>query len=152
MRASLVNDALMMAVWCRKLKKGLLWLTDRGSQYASESHRDLLAEHHIIQSMSRKGNYWDNAVAESFFHSLKAELTHHHNDVTKDDARQAIFDYIEVFYNRQRLHSANDYLSPVGYEEVKQSVKKGVRDSVDTSISGAISSSTWLCANRGVIC
>jgi transposase InsO family protein len=83
--------------------------------------------------MSRKGNYWDNAVAESFFHSLKAELTHHHNDVTKDDARQAIFDYIEVFYNRQRLHSANDYLSPVGYEEVKQSVKKGVRDSVDTS-------------------
>ena len=121
-RASLVYGALMLAVWSRKPKKGLLWHTDRGSQYASESHRDLLAEHHIIQSMSRKGNCWDNAVAESFFHSLKTELTHHHNYVTKDEARQAIFDYIEVFYNRQRLHSTNDYLSPVDYEEVKQSV------------------------------
>lgn len=110
-----------MAVWSRKPKKGLLWHTDRGSQYASESHRDLLAEHHIIQSMSRKANCWDT-VAESFFHSLKIELTHHHNYVNKNEARQAIFDYIEVFYNRQRLHSTNDNLSPVDYEEIKQPV------------------------------
>lgn len=122
MCASLVNDALLMAIWSRKPEKGLLWHTDRGSQYASQSHRDLLAEHHIIQSMSRKGNCWDNAVAESFFHSLKTELIHHQNYVTRDEARSAIFDYIEVFYNRQRLHSANDYLSPVNYEKAKQAV------------------------------
>lgn len=122
MQASLVNDALMMAVWSRKPKKGLLWHTDRGSQYASESHRKLLAQHQIIQSMSRKGNCWDNAVAESFFHSLKTEQVHHQHYVTRDEARQAIFDYIEVFYNRQRLHSANDYLSPVDYEKLKQAV------------------------------
>lgn len=122
MQTSLVNDALMMAVWSRKPKKGLLWHTDRGSQYASESHRKLLAQHHIIQSMSRKGNCWDNAVAESFFHSLKTEQVHHQHYVTRDEARQAIFDYIEVFYNRQRLHSANDYLSPVDYEKLRQAV------------------------------
>ena len=81
-----------------------------------------MAQHHIIQSMSRKGNGWDNAVAESFFHSLKTEQVHHQYYVTRDDARQAIFDYIEVFYNRQRLHSANDYLSPVDYEKIKQAV------------------------------
>jgi transposase InsO family protein len=79
MQASLVNDALMAAIWQRKPPKGLIWHTDRGSQYASESHRLLLAQHGIIQSMSRKGNCWDNAVSESFFHTLKTELTHHEN-------------------------------------------------------------------------
>ncbi len=66
--------------------------------------------------MSRKGNCWDNAVSESFFHSLKTELTHHCRFKTRVEAKQAIFEYIEVFYNRERLHSANDYLSPVDYE------------------------------------
>lgn len=120
MRASLVNNALLMALWSRKPAKGLIWHTDRGSQYASDSHRTLLKDHGIIQSMSRKGNCWDNAVSESFFHSLKTELVHHYQFKTREEAKQTIFDYIEVFYNRQRLHSANGYLSPVVYEESKQ--------------------------------
>ena len=116
MRAKLANDALLMAIWKRKPDKGLIWHTDRGSQYASDSHRALLQEHGIIQSMSRKGNCWDNAVAESFFHTLKTELVHQRRYQTRGEAKQAIFEYIEVFYNRERLHSTNNYLSPVDYE------------------------------------
>jgi len=116
MKASLVNDALLMALWKRKPDHGLMWHTDRGSQYASDSHRAILNQHHVIQSMSRKGNCWDNAVSESFFHTLKTELVHHHQYQTREEATQAIFEYIEVFYNRERIHSANDYLSPVDYE------------------------------------
>lgn len=116
MRTKLVNDALLMAVWKRKPEKGLMWHTDRGSQYASESHRAQLAQHGIRQSMSRKGNCWDNSVSESFFHTLKTELVHHQTYQTRAEARQAIFEYIEVFYNRERLHSANGYMSPVDYE------------------------------------
>ena len=119
----MINDALMMALWTRKPDKGLLWHTDRGSQYVSDSHRQRLKQHSIRQSMSRKGNCWDNAVAESFFHSLKTECVYRHTLKTKAMARQVIFDYIEVFYNRQRLHSANDYLSPVNYEKIKASVQ-----------------------------
>lgn len=116
MRTSLVNDALFMAVKQRNPKKGLIWHTDRGSQYASDSHRELLKEFGITQSMSAKGNCYDNAVAESFFHSLKTELTHHIKFERRSQAHQAIFEYIEVFYNRQRLHSSNNYMSPVDYE------------------------------------
>ena len=116
MRTQLVNDALLMAIWKRKPASGLIWHTDRGSQYASESHRLLLAQHGIKQSMSRKGNCWDNAVAESFFHTLKTELINHKSYQTRSAARLALFEYIEVFYNRQRRHSANGYLSPVNYE------------------------------------
>jgi transposase InsO family protein len=114
MQAALVNDALTMAVWKCKPAKG--WHTDRGSQYVSDSHRLLLKQHGIVQSMSRKGDCWDNAVAESFFHSLKTELVHHETYPTRAAAKQSIFEYIEVFYNRQRLHSSNGYLSPVDYE------------------------------------
>jgi putative transposase len=116
MRATLVNDALLMALWKRKPDKGLLWHSDRGSQYASNSHRDLLKRFGIQQSMSRKGNCWDNAVSESFFHTLKTELTYHQTYVSREEAKQAIFEYIEVFYNRERLHSANGYQSPVDFE------------------------------------
>jgi len=116
MRASLVNDALSMALNQRKPNNNLLWHSDRGSQYASASHRSLLAANNITQSMSRKGNCWDNAVAESFFHSLKTELVHHCDFATRAEAKQAIFEYIEVFYNRKRRHSANDHMSPVDYE------------------------------------
>ncbi len=116
MKAQLVNDALLMALWKRKPAKGLVWHTDRGSQYASDSHRAILKDHRITQSMSRKGNCWDNAVSESFFHTLKTELVHHEQFQTRADAKQAIFEYIEVFYNRERSHSANDYLSPDEYE------------------------------------
>lgn len=116
MKTSLVNDALEMAIKRRKPQKGLIWHTDRGSQYASYAHKDLLNEYGIIQSMSRKGNCWDNAVSESFFHSLKTELTHHVKFQTRAQANEAIFEYIEIFYNRQRLHSSNNYMSPVEYE------------------------------------
>jgi transposase InsO family protein len=116
MRATLVNDALLMAIWKRKPDKGLLWHSDRGSQYASDSHRKLLKHFGIRQSMSRKGNCWDNAVSESFFHTLKTELSHHQTYITKADAKQAVFEYIEVFYNRERIHSANGYKSPVDFE------------------------------------
>ena len=116
MRAKLVNDALAMAVWKRKPGKGLIWHTDRGSQYASDSHRAILLQQCIIQSMSRKGNCWDNAVSESFFHTLKTELVHHQRYQTRTEAKQDIFEYIEVFYNRERVHSAINYLSPVNYE------------------------------------
>ena len=116
MKTSLVNDAMTMAIWQRKPPRGLLWHTDRGSQYASKEHRDLLAQHGIRQSMSRKGNCWDNAVSESFFHTLKTELTYHHRYATREQARASIFQYIAVFYNRIRIHSANNYLSPVEFE------------------------------------
>lgn len=122
MRAELVNDALIMALWKRKPPRGLMWHSDRGSQYASDSHRALLKDHGIIQSMSRKGNCWDNAVSESFFHSLKVELIHGSSFETRQEAKRAIFEYIEVFYNRIRIHSANDYLSPVEYEQQRKAV------------------------------
>jgi len=117
MKTSLVNDALFMAIKRRNPTEGLIWHTDRGSQYASDSHKDLLKKYGIIQSMSRKGNCWDNAVSESFFHSLKTELIYHENFKTKAQANEMIFEYIEIFYNRQRLHSYNNYLSPVEFEE-----------------------------------
>ena len=117
MQTSLVNDALNMALISRKPPKGLIWHTDRGSQYASYSHRDLLELHGIEQSMSRKGNCWDNAVAESFFHTLKTELVYHKVYETRVQANQSIFEWIEVYYNRQRMHSANNNLSPVEFEE-----------------------------------
>lgn len=116
MKTELVNNALLMTIGKRKPKAGLLWHTDRGSQYASESHRQLLTTYQIKQSMSRKGNCWDNAVSESFFHTLKIELIHQVKFNNQEEARQAIFEYIEVFYNRTRMHSANDYRSPENYE------------------------------------
>ncbi|MCX7066570.1 MAG: integrase core domain-containing protein [Methylococcales bacterium] len=96
--------------------KACLGITDRCSQYASDSHRKLLKQHGIKQSMSRKGNCWDNAVSESFFHTLKTEYVNHERDATREAAKKSLFDTIEVFYNRQRLHSSNGYLSPVEFE------------------------------------
>ena len=116
MSATLVNDALLMAICSRKPKPGLIWHTDRGSQYASDSFQGLLKKHNFQCSMSRKGSCWDNAPSESFFHTLKTELIHHEDFKTREEAKQAIFEYIEVFYNRERLHSSNDYMSPMDYE------------------------------------
>ncbi len=118
MKVDLVNDALNMAVKHRNPLKGLLWHTDRGSQYASYSHKDLLQKYNIIQSMSRKGNCWDNAVAESFFKSLKNELVYQTYFYTKRQAKQEIFEYIEFYYNRTRSHSYLGNLSPVKFEEM----------------------------------
>jgi transposase InsO family protein len=117
MKVSLVNDALDMAINHRKPAKGLLWHTDRGSQYASYSHKDLLLKNGIIQSMSRKGNCWDNAVAESFFKTLKNDLVYQTYFYTKKQAQQEIFEYIEFYYNRTRSHSYLGNLSPVRFEE-----------------------------------
>jgi len=116
MKVSLVNDALNMALSHRTPKQGLIWHTDRGSQYASYSHKDLLKENGITQSMSRKGNCWDNAVAESFFKSLKNELVYQTTFYTKKQAKLEIFQYIELFYNRVRSHSYLNGLSPVEFE------------------------------------
>ena len=120
MKADVVNKAVLMAIWKRKPASGLISHTDRGSQYASKSHRKILKEHGIKQSMSRKGNCWDNAVPESFFHTLKTELTQHEQFKTREEAKQAIFEYIETYYNRKTMHSANDYVSPVEYEAVQK--------------------------------
>lgn len=117
LHTSLVNDALLMAIKRRNPNKGLIYHTDRGSQYASYEHKDLLEKYGIIQSMSKKGDCWDNAVAESFFHSLKTELIHHETFLTRNQANEKIFEYIEIFYNRQRLHSSNNYMSPTEFEE-----------------------------------
>ena len=118
MKVSLVNDALNMAMIHRKPSKGLIWHTDRGSQYASYSHKDLLQKYNIIQSMSRRGNCWDNSVAESFFKSLKQELVYNTYFYTKRQAKKEIFEYIEFYYNRIRSHSYLGNLSPVRFEEI----------------------------------
>jgi len=122
MKAELVNDALLMAIWKRKPGKGLIFHSDRGSQYASDSYRQILATHGAVASMSKKADCWDNAVAESFFHTLKTELVHHCDFQTRKEARAAIFEYIEVFYNRQRLHSANNYEAPLDFEVMQEAV------------------------------
>jgi transposase InsO family protein len=118
MKVSLVNDALTMAMEHRKPNKGLLWHTDRGSQYASYSHKDLLQHYGIVQSMSRKGNCWDNAVAESFFKTLKSDLVYQTYFYTKKQAKREIFEYIELYYNRERSHSYLGNLSPSRFEEI----------------------------------
>ena len=118
MKVSLVNDALNMAIQHRNPSQGLLWHTDRGSQYASYSHKDLLQEHGIVQSMSRKGNCWDNAVAESFFKTLKSDLVYQTYFYTQEQARREIFEYIEFHYNRVRSHSYLGNISPFKFEEM----------------------------------
>ncbi len=116
MRSELVTDALKMAVAHRRPGRGLLHHSDRGVQYASDAYQGLLAEHGMDCSMSRRGNCYDNAVMESFFGTLKTELVHHERYATHAQARASIFEYIEVFYNRQRLHSTLGYLSPEAFE------------------------------------
>jgi putative transposase len=117
MESRLVVDALEMAVQRRLPEEGLLAHSDRGSQYASEHYQGLLARHGIACSMSRRADCWDNAPMESFFASLKKELVHDADFATRAEARAAIFEYIEVFYNGQRRHSSLGYVSPVEYEQ-----------------------------------
>lgn len=116
MRTSLVSDALTMALTQRRPTAGLIFHSDRGSQYTSAAFRDLLAKHHIRQSLSRPRQCWDNAVAESFFATLKTELIYRTTLPTVAAARSSVFEYIEVFYNRQRIHSTLGYQSPTAYE------------------------------------
>lgn len=110
-------EALAMAIEQRRPAPGLIHHSDRGQLYLATAYRDLLKAHGMIQSMSRKGDCYDNAVVESFFSNLKNELTWHRSFATRDEARRAIFDYIELFYNRERLHHTLDYVSPMQYED-----------------------------------
>ena len=108
--------ALMMALRQRQPRPGLVHHSDRGVQYASADYRSALADHGLVASMSRRGNCYDNAAMEAFWSSLKNELVHRRRFATRADARTAIFDYIESFYNRSRRHSSLGYQSPLDYE------------------------------------
>ncbi len=117
MRTELPLAALTMALQRQRPQPGLIHHSDRGSQYASGDYQKALTAANITPSMSRKGNCWDNAPMESFFHTLKTELVHHKNYATKEDAKRDLFQYIEGFYNRQRIHSAINYLTPEQMEQ-----------------------------------
>jgi len=116
MRTELVADAMEMALARRQPRAGLLHHSDRGVQYASDDYQVLLQRHQIAVSMSGKGDCWDNAVMESFWATLKTELVNHEHYATREQARRSIFEYIEVFYNRKRLHSSLGYVSPETFE------------------------------------
>ena len=112
----LVMRALEMAIGRRRPGPGLIFHSDRGSQYAAGDVQKLLAEHEMVASMSRKGDCWDNAPAESFFATLKTELVYRRRYRTREEAKRELFEYIERFYNRKRMHSALGYLSPAEFE------------------------------------
>jgi len=124
METDLVLSALRMALAQRRWPRALRHHSDRGSQYASGEYRRVLELHGITASMSRKGNCWDNAVAESFFGSLKKEYVHDVTFRTREEARSGIFEWIEVFYNRQRLHSTLDYMTPDQFEREQRAGQK----------------------------
>ena len=116
MKQDLVCNALLMALYRRKFPAKVLMHTDRGSQYCSNRYRNIIGKYGLIGSMSRKGNCWDNAISESFFHTLKVELVHQYKYKTREIAKQSIFQYIQEYYNRQRMHSAIDYMTPIEVE------------------------------------
>lgn len=118
LKADLVERALKNALMNRKIEQGIIFHSDQGIQYSSESFRKILKENGFIQSMSRKGNCYDNSITETFFHTLKTELTNRTKYRTREEARKSIFEYIEIFYNRKRLHSSIGYMSPVEYENL----------------------------------
>lgn len=114
----LVCDALTMALWRRGLPQDVIVHSDRGSQYASKQYRDLLTNHGLIGSMSRKGDCWDNSVAESFFKTIKYEHLYDFSFKTREHAKQEIFKYIEVYYNKRRRHSYLGYVAPEKFEKI----------------------------------
>ena len=114
----LVCDALQAALITRGKPKGVMVHTDQGSQYASNAYRKILTDSGLVQSMSRRGNCWDNAVAESFFATLKKQAIHGEHFTTREQAKQAIFEYIETYYNRIRRHSTVGWLSPLNFESL----------------------------------
>jgi transposase InsO family protein len=117
LETSLVDRALDTALMHRRPARGLLHHSDRGCQYTSQRYRSRLADEGIAISMSRKGNCWDNAVAESFFATLKNELIYRRSWTSRLELRSALFEYLEVFYNRRRLHSFLDYKTPAQFEQ-----------------------------------
>jgi putative transposase len=119
MTSKLVSDALLMAICRRRPSPGLIFHSDRGSQYCSSQFQDLLKAHKIVCSMSRKGDCWDNAVMESFFGSLKSERVTFRNYRTREEANQDIIEWIEMFYNSKRQHSYLGYMSPREFEKMR---------------------------------
>ena len=116
MTAKLVCDALHMALWRRKMPRGVTVHSDRGSQYCSKAYQRMLRRNHLVCSMSGKGNCYDNACAESFFHSIKIEAIYGERFPTRQSIRQEVFEYIETFYNTTRQHSTLGYISPEAFE------------------------------------
>lgn len=116
MTAQLTCDALQMALWRRKMPRGVIVHSDRGSQYCSRDYQTLISNNFLRCSMSGKGNCYDNACAESFFHSLKVEAIHGERFATREAMKQVVFEYIEVYYNRNRRHSAIGRISPEAFE------------------------------------
>jgi putative transposase len=121
MTRELVIKAFLMAYWARKPKAGLIHHSDKGSQYASHDFQKVLADFGVKPSMSGQGNCFDNAVTETFFHTLKTELMFDSVFETREEAKNAIFEYIEIFYNRERRHSTLGYCSPVKFEQYLES-------------------------------
>jgi transposase InsO family protein len=114
----LVLNAFKQALWRRQPQSGAIFHSDQGVQYACQAFRDLLHHHKFMQSMSGKGNCYDNAVVESFFHTLKTELIYFENYITRENAKNSVFEYIEIYYNRERMHSTLNYCSPVQFEQL----------------------------------
>lgn len=114
---SLVIQAMKQAILRRNPAKGLILHSDRGSQYAGHDFKAVLASNKFVGSMSKKGDCWDNAVAESFLHTLKVELIHRNKFMTREEAKRKIFEYVEMYYNTKRAHSALGYLSPFEFEK-----------------------------------
>jgi putative transposase len=119
MTATLVCDALIMALWNRKMPTGVIVHSDRGSQYCSAAYQKLFRKHQLVCSMSKKGDCYDNAVMESWNHSFKVEAIHGERFKNRTAAKHQVFEYIEVYYNRKRLHSGLGYLSPEAFEAKK---------------------------------
>jgi putative transposase len=119
MTATLVCDALMMALWRHHMPKGVIVHSDRGSQYCSGAYQKLFKKHKLICSMSKKGDCYDNAAMESWNHSFKVEAIHGERFLTRSAAKEQVFEYIEIYYNRKRLHSKLGYVSPEAFEAKK---------------------------------
>jgi putative transposase len=144
--AELCVRALEMAVEQRRPRQTVLHHSDRGVQYACDDYQGLLARHRLQPSMSRRGNCYDNAVTESFFGTLKTELVHHECYATREAARQSLFEYIEVFYNRRRRHSSLGYLSPAEYEkQLLDGAQAYRRSEADTALA---KESAYECRDR----
>lgn len=112
----------MMVLWRRAFPRGVVCHSDRGSQYCSDDYQKMLKTHGLICSMSRKGNCWDNAIAESFFHTIKTELIYTQRYATRVAAKQSVFQYIQVYYNRLRRHSSIDSIAPMVFENQYKNV------------------------------
>jgi len=116
--SDLVTNALLKAIWARKITSYCIFHSDQGVQYASHAVRDLLRKYNFIQSMSGKGCCYDNAIVETFFHTLKTELVYFEYYPTRESAKKSIFEYIEIFYNRERKHSSLNYQTPEDFENL----------------------------------